>query len=127
MPAATDPLFARLSRNADRFATNCAFRAVVSVTAVANYLDDQVLLKSVDPNDVRNDRGEARAVNEARHHAIYLLSTVYDMPLRKIARLFGVSHEWVRKAIASVEEAREDPRTDRRLDELELALMGEAA
>lgn len=127
MTAATDPLFARLARNADRFATDCAFRAAVSVTADANFLDEQLLLSGVNPNDVRYDRGEARSVNEARHHALYLLSTVYDMPLRKIARLFGVSHEAVRKAIAAVEDARTDPRTDRQLDEMQLALMGDAA
>lgn len=122
----TTTLVQRLAHSADLFATRCAYEAALSVAANANNLDPAALRSGVDPNDVRHAKGAARRVSAARREAIYLTATIYDVSLRKIADAIGLSHEAVRKAIGRLEEDREDGTYDRKLDELELQLMGAA-
>ncbi len=70
--------------------------------------------------------GDIAAVAAARHEAIYLAVTVFGRPYRSVARVAGLSHAAVNKAVGKVEDLRDDPRYERELDDMELALMGAA-
>jgi chromosomal replication initiation ATPase DnaA len=66
-------------------------------------------------------RGDAK-VAFARQTAMYLCHAVYAMRVTDIAAVFGRDRSTAAHAIARIEEAREDPETDRRLQWLEAAL-----
>lgn len=135
MTAATDPFFSRLARNADRFATACAIKAAAFTVARASNMPVDELLTPPD---------ETRAVPEreaasgqflpsdpdprvlARREMFYLAITLFNRPQRSVARVAGISQPAIKKGIGAIEIRRDDPRYDRRLDELELALMGDA-
>ena len=60
---------------------------------------------------------------QLRHQAIYL-AVMRGYSRRRIAMAAGVSQQAVARACRYVEEARDDPFTDRLLDELELIIIG---
>lgn len=54
----------------------------------------------------------------ARHRAIYLAATVFDIGARPMARACGCNHFTVQRALASVEDAREKATIDGLIDKL---------
>lgn len=81
-------------------------------------------------SELRADRLEIeriRAVIAARQEALYLAHMVFGRPQRSLARVAGISHKALQKALAVVEDRRSDPMVDRMLDEAELQLMGDPA
>lgn len=80
----------------------------------------------VDPRDLRRRGGRllrARPVAEARRVGLYLAVVAFNRPGREIARVVGVSHEAVRKALRLVEDKRDDEAFDAWLATLEQELM----
>lgn len=75
-------------------------------------------------DDIRAARGANHCMRLARSRAIYLMHTVCSCGLSEIAGAIGINAETIRKIVRRVEAGRDDPRTDRALDELELELMG---
>lgn len=123
--------FRRLARNADRFATACAIQAAAAVVARASdAATDDVLQQATDTRDApeRDASGHyLPSEPRLRGEALYLAITFFDRPQRSVSRVVGISQPAVNKGIAKVEAWRDDPAYDRRLDELEIALMGVAA
>lgn len=115
-----------LGRSGHRLAAHCGVEAAICVVAQAAGVEPAQLRAPVDPNAVKYGDPHAQILNGARHVAIYLAVCRFGLSLRAAGASIGMSGEGVRKAIAAVEERREDPRYDRRLDELELELMGAA-
>lgn len=70
---------------------------------------------------------EARIAAGARSTALYLASVAGDVPMGTVARLAGISREAVRRAVAGIEDARDDPDLDAALGQLEQSLQGAAA
>ena len=59
-----------------------------------------------------------------QRRALYLAVIRGGFSRRRIARVAGVSQEWVARACRAVEDERDDPFLDRLLDELELIMIG---
>jgi hypothetical protein len=121
MTAATNQLFRRMARNADTFATRCAFQASLRIVAGIDTLDF---------NDVKPPRRSNQHRQDPRsvpfREALYLTVVHFERSQRSLSRVLGISQVAVLKAISAVEKNRDDPDYDRRLDELELMLMGAA-
>lgn len=62
---------------------------------------------------------EGRRARAARHLAAYLAVTVGGVPGRRVAAAAGVTRRAVRRALARVEEDRDDPGFDRFISTLE--------
>lgn len=71
-----------------------------------------------------NLKGDERWVSaaHARHRAAYLLVTVHNVPMAQAARVAGVTKQAISKAMARVEDGREDPLRDRAIEMLAEAL-----
>lgn len=69
------------------------------------------------------ERWQDARVILARRTAVYLAVVAFDAPLRAVARAAGVSHTGVRKALAAIEDAREDAALDARLLQMEQELV----
>lgn len=119
-------LFSRLSSRGQVFAAHCGFEAALMVVSSASGVQAMQIRAGVDANRVRHRDPAAVEISEARQEAIYLAAVRFGISLRKIAQSLGVSHEAVRKAIRAVEDRRDRDDCDRRLDELEIELMGAA-
>ncbi len=77
-------------------------------------------------DDLRaRSRGEARTAF-ARHVAMYLAHITYGLTIAEVARAFGCDRTTALHACHRVEDLRDDPERDRRLDRLE-GLLREAA
>jgi hypothetical protein len=59
----------------------------------------------------------------ARSRALYLTVTAFDIPARALAGVAELSESAVRYALRRIEDARDDPDTDRALDELQSRVM----
>ncbi len=76
-------------------------------------------------SDVLNPRGWS--ARRARHRAIYLASTVFDIGGRPLARACGCNHFTVQRALAAVEDAREKATIDTLIEQLGEALNAQFA
>jgi len=127
-------LFRRLARNADRFATACAMQAAAAVVArVSNVPQDELLQPGADTQSMPGRDAVGHFLPRdpdqkvlARREVLYLTVTHFERPQRSISRVFGISQPAVNKGIGVIEARRDDPFYDRKLDELELELMGAA-
>jgi hypothetical protein len=63
------------------------------------------------------------AVALARRTALYLVCCVCGIHLRRLARTAGMSAEGVRKAVAAIEDRRDDPEFDAFVEALEQELV----
>ncbi|WP_414462933.1 hypothetical protein [Hyphomicrobium sp. DY-1] len=114
-------LFRRLAKNADRFLTACAFQAALGVATHE---------AGIAPEDVkkprRGNQNRREAATAALQEAIYLTVVHYERPQRSVSRAIGLTQPAIHKGIRAIESRRDDPAYDRKLDELQLTLMGAA-
>jgi hypothetical protein len=127
-------VFRRLASNADHLASAAAFSASCAAVALRRGVPFQRVLAGLSPSErivvahaarglVESDAAEVAA---CRHEAIYLAVTVFGRPHRSLARVAGVSHAAINKAVRTVEEGREDEDYDSDLASIEQQLMGAA-
>lgn len=119
-------LYDQMARRADVFATRLAFAAALNVAAGRVGVAAGDAAVRLDPNAVRHSQ-RGRTISAVRREAMYLTVVRYGRSQHAVARALGLTQQLVNKAVIAIEEAREDGGYDRHLDELELALMGDAA
>lgn len=64
-----------------------------------------------------------RRARRARQMTAYLAVTVYNQPIRSVSRVLGLDHAGVIKALARVEDGRDDDGFDRMILHIEGALQ----
>jgi hypothetical protein len=126
------PIFTRRAARAERLAARAAFVAAAAQVAGRHGVPLARVVAPPSPADqaavALASRGladpTAARVAAARREALYLAVTVCGRPGRSVARAAGLHHRAVQKALAAVEDKRDDPQVDRALGETEVALMG---
>ncbi|HRN83260.1 MAG TPA: hypothetical protein PK857_00450 [Hyphomicrobium sp.] len=126
MPSA----FQRLAARADRLASRAAFLAAAAIAAERAGLAVADVVRPPTPAEqaavALSARGlappDAARAATARQEALYLAATVCGRSNKSLARASGLDPRAVRKALAKVEERREDAAFDRALDEVEIQL-----
>lgn len=125
-------IFTRRAARAERLASRAAFVAAAAQVAARHGLPLQRVMTPPTPAEqaavALASRGladpDAARVAAARREAIYLAVTVYGRGTKSIARVSGLTPPAIRKALAAIEDKRDDPIFDRALDQAEVALMG---
>jgi len=77
---------------------------------------------NVDLTEILSSRRCRRGVSLARQISMYLAHTVYEIPMRRIARAYGRDRTTVSYACRVVEEMRDEPRFDAIVGAIEAAL-----
>lgn len=117
---ALDRALRRLAGEAmrDAPATRLAlYRALVALVAAGEGLSPVQVLAANPQANAKGDAAWMRAA-EVRHRAIYLLVTSHNMRMSQAAECAGISKQAVSKILRAVEDDRDDPDLDRRLDAL---------
>jgi hypothetical protein len=130
----THAVFHRLAARADRLASHAAYSVAATIAADRHGLSRERVQAPPTPAEQASIAHAARGlanvdpqvtrVTAARHEAIYIAVVILGRGHRSVARVAGVSHTAVNKAVAAVEDRRDDPRFDRSLDQIQLQLMG---
>jgi hypothetical protein len=126
------PIFTRRAARAERLASRAAFVAAAAQVAARHGLPLQRVMTPPTPAEqaavALASRGladpDAARIAAARREAIYLAVTACGRGGRAVARAAGVDPKAVRKALAAVEDKRDDPAFDRALERATVALMG---
>lgn len=105
-------LHARLARFARHLAASAAYQASLEVVALRAGISASVL----------RQRYPRQGLGRLKRLAIYL-AVMNGHSRRAVARVAGVSPELVARYCQLIEDARDDARFDRTLDELELEMI----
>lgn len=125
-------IFNRLAARADRLASRASFLAAAAVAAKRHGVSVSNVVTPPSPQEQANvalaalgraDKTSAQ-IATARHEALYLAVTACGRSQKSVARATGLSPKAIRKALAAVEDRRDDPKFDRELDRAAAVLMG---
>lgn len=123
MPAAR-VMHRRLEQSATAFKARIAVEMIASMLARRAGIDpDAIALRNTGRHAVRSGPARPALFREA----IYFAVTRMDVRQGAVAHALGISRQAVNQATIEVERCREDdPQYDRRLDEIEIDMMGAA-
>jgi chromosomal replication initiation ATPase DnaA len=76
----------------------------------------------VELSEILSARRCRKGVSRARQISMYLAHTVYEIPMRRIARAYGRDRTTVSYACRVIEEMRDEPRFDAVVGAIEAAL-----
>lgn len=92
-----------------------AYRASVNLVSSAYDVPPEIILR----HEGQRNSAHPTEVTLARRAALYLAVVGRNLSLRAVARASGLSPEGVRKALAAIEDRRDDPVIDAQIGQLE--------